>query len=241
MSNEIPSSQNYSIFGDQSRQQYEEEKPTFQPGPQVDYQPPVNKRKLNLGCGQHKAPGYINIDKEVVCSPDMVLDLEQFPWPFEDDSIDEILMSHTLEHLGQDQKVFYGIMKEMYRISAPNATLIIVVPHPRHDNFINGPDHVRIISPAVISLFSKKLNREWAANRGANTTLGLYLDIDFEIEAVSYVMATKWREKYEAGIYTDADMAEAVDRYNNVVEEIQMKIRAVKEPVGSRGYGSIFS
>jgi hypothetical protein len=132
-------------------------------------------------------------------------------------------------------------MKELYRIAAPNATLIIVVPHPRSDNFINGPDHVRIITPAVISLFSKRMNKEWIANRGANTPLGLYLDVDFEIEAVSMVMAPKWRAQYEAGIYTDADMEEAVDRYFNVVEEIQMKIRAVKDPVGSRGYGSIFS
>ena len=55
--------------------------------------------KLNLGCGQHHREGYINVDK--YGSPDILHDLETFPWPWRDNSVKEILLYHVLEHLGQ--------------------------------------------------------------------------------------------------------------------------------------------
>ena len=79
-----------------------------------------------------------------------------------------------------------------------------------------------------MSLFSKRANREAIEHHGANTPLALYLNVDFEIEAVSFTMDPAWKVKYDAGLFTDDDMKEAVEAYNNVVEEIQMRIRAVK-------------
>lgn len=88
-------------------------------------------------------------------------DLESFPWPFDDNSADEIVMRHSLEHMGASADVFFSIMKELYRISAPGAKILIAVPHPRSDGFAGDPTHVRPINPAILSLFSKKNNREW--------------------------------------------------------------------------------
>ena len=38
--------------------------------------------KLNLGCGNYKMNGFVNVDKFADCEPDEVVDLEVFPWPW---------------------------------------------------------------------------------------------------------------------------------------------------------------
>jgi predicted SAM-dependent methyltransferase len=52
--------------------------------------------RLNLGCGVNRKPGYVNVDREAAASPDLVVDLERFPWPWPTDSIDEVAMEHVL-------------------------------------------------------------------------------------------------------------------------------------------------
>jgi len=53
--------------------------------------------KLNLGCGTDYKQGWVNVDAgNVHC--DVKHDIEKFPWPFEDSSVNEILMKHVFEH-----------------------------------------------------------------------------------------------------------------------------------------------
>lgn len=184
--------------------------------------------KLNLGCGQNKMPGYINVDKYGTCHPDRVVDLEVFPWPFADSSCDEIVMHHVLEHLGADVPTFFGVIKELYRVLRPGARLQVDVPHPRSEGFANDPTHVRPVSPSILSLFSKKNNREWAEKGWPNSPLGLYLDVDFEIRSVNFVLTPRWANKFSAGELTQAQVMEAAEMYHNVVDEIQMVLSAVK-------------
>ena len=115
--------------------------------------------KLNLGCGQNKQAGYVNTDREPAVQPDVVMDLEKFPWPFEDDSVDEVLAFHVLEHVGATPELFIRIMQELYRVCRKGATVRIAVPHLRHDNFFDDPTHVRAITPMTLELFSRKTAR----------------------------------------------------------------------------------
>ena len=66
--------------------------------------------KLNLGCGSKILEGYTNVDKFDYYKPDIVHDLEVTPYPFKENSVDEILMSHVLEHIGQDPNIFNNII-----------------------------------------------------------------------------------------------------------------------------------
>jgi SAM-dependent methyltransferase len=52
---------------------------------------------LNLGCGSQRIQNWINID--LYGNPDFRWDLENIPWPWEDNSIDFIVANHILEHL----------------------------------------------------------------------------------------------------------------------------------------------
>ena len=69
--------------------------------------------KLNLGCGGDKRPGWTNVDKYPEFAPDQVTDLEQLPWAWADDSVDEVMLRHVLEHLGATPDLYLGIIKEL--------------------------------------------------------------------------------------------------------------------------------
>jgi len=185
-----------------------------------------NLIKLNLGSGQNPLPGFINVDK--FGNPDVRHDLETFPWPWHDNSVNLIVLNHCLEHLGATTPVYFRIFQEMYRICAPDAKINIAVPHPRHDDFINDPTHTRIITPNSLRLFSKKLNRKWEIENYANSPLGLFLDVDFELESYIYKLDPEWQSKVDEGKCPEPILFRAIKRYNNVVKEIQMILRVVK-------------
>ena len=50
----------------------------------------MEKKILDLGCGRNKVPGAIGLDLFPVPGVDVVHDLEAFPYPFENNSFDEI-------------------------------------------------------------------------------------------------------------------------------------------------------
>ena len=84
-----------------------------------------NLTKLNLGCGEEKKAGYVNLDWQSLTEPDVRHDLNKFPYPFADNTFDLIEASHILEHLDKP----FAVMKELHRILKPGGKLLIQVPH----------------------------------------------------------------------------------------------------------------
>ena len=54
--------------------------------------------KLNIGCGKDIKEGYVNLDV-VDYGGNQIHDLNKFPYPFEENSFEEVFTSHILEHL----------------------------------------------------------------------------------------------------------------------------------------------
>jgi len=81
--------------------------------------------KLNLGCGEFKKEGYVNIDYYSVSEPDIKHDLNVFPYPFEDNTFTLIEADHLLEHLENP----FQVMKELQRIAKDGCLIKIKVPH----------------------------------------------------------------------------------------------------------------
>jgi SAM-dependent methyltransferase len=80
---------------------------------------------LNLGSGGYEKKGWINHDQTKSKDVQVVHDLNRFPYPFKNESIDVIYMSHVLEHLDNPVKV----LNELHRIIKKSGLIIIRVPH----------------------------------------------------------------------------------------------------------------
>ncbi len=97
--------------------------------------------KLNLGCGFDYKEGYINCDIRGV-KADKYFDLNKFPYPFKDNSIDKVLISHVLEHLNEP----VNILKEIYRICKNNAIVKIQVPYFSSESAFSDIEHKHFFS-----------------------------------------------------------------------------------------------
>ena len=82
--------------------------------------------KLNLGAGRSRMEGYLSVDEIPFEGLDVVADLRK-PWPWGDNTVSDIHMSHVLEHFDGDERVH--IFNEMYRVLIPGGKAYIITPH----------------------------------------------------------------------------------------------------------------
>jgi len=98
--------------------------------------------KLNLGCGDKILPGYVNVDVAETRAgkrPDVLCDLHALT-PFQDNSVDEILSVHVVEHFWRWEVV--GVLKEWVRVLKPGGLMVIECPNLKSacEAFLADPD-----------------------------------------------------------------------------------------------------
>lgn len=94
-------------------------------------------KKLNVGCGNNPLEGYKNIDKYYYpgCGRPDLAQLTGYDWSYGDavslqdynDTFDEVIMVHTLEHLSMDDG--NRAIQQAVRVLKPGGVLEIEVPN----------------------------------------------------------------------------------------------------------------
>jgi len=85
----------------------------------------VPEARVNLGCGYHFHPDWLNVDL-VPRGPGVIAHNLSQPLPFDDASFGVVYHSHVLEHFTRAQATAF--MRECFRILAPGGVIRVVVP-----------------------------------------------------------------------------------------------------------------
>lgn len=131
--------------------------------------PAASVVKLDLGGGQSPKEGFASVDLNAP-NPAHRVDLFKFPWPFADNSVEELHASHFIEHIplrdveekdivkqdsaaardrvakefvGKD--MLFAFFDECYRILKPGGDLTCIWPSLRSNRAFQDPTHRRFI------------------------------------------------------------------------------------------------
>lgn len=107
--------------------------------------------KLNLGCGGKRIEGFVGVDKYPTPAVDVLADLTG-RLPFEDSSIDEILLDNVIEHMLD----IPALMREMHRVCRDGATVRILTPHFTSLSSWRDPTHVHHLSYFSLDHFTRE-------------------------------------------------------------------------------------
>jgi predicted SAM-dependent methyltransferase len=107
--------------------------------------------KIDLGCGPSKRPGYIGIDILPLDGVDIVADFEKGLSFIPDNSVDEIVSFHLLEHITE----LDHMMREIHRILKPTGIKKIVVPHWSNPHYYSDYTHKRFFGLYTFDYFTK--------------------------------------------------------------------------------------
>lgn len=95
-------------------------------------------KKLSVGCGNKKPePNLVRLDISAEVNPDLVWDLDEFPYPFANSEFDEIECLDVIEHLADIPKT----LEEFKRIIKSGGILKITTPHFSCANSYIDPTH----------------------------------------------------------------------------------------------------
>ena len=94
-------------------------------------------RELNLGCGLKRRGACLNVDRAAQVGPDLVWDLDRFPYPLPESHFLGVYAGDVVEHLEN----IPNFMAEVYRLLVPGGVVEITTPHFSCANSYTDPTH----------------------------------------------------------------------------------------------------
>lgn len=113
--------------------------------------------KLDLGAGNNPTPGFKAVD--IAGEPDFLVDLFQYPWPFKDRSVAEVVSNHVIEHIPHYRPEYNGVdgfwmfFNELHRIMRKNGKVTLTCPYVKGDRAFWDPSHTRYIHEINFNYF----------------------------------------------------------------------------------------
>lgn len=177
--------------------------------------------KLNLACGERKREGYVNVDVSADVKPDLAHDLFRYPWPWVDDSVEEISCEHFIEHIParcccsmNRREPFFEFFDECWRIMKPGGVMKIVTPSVLSERAFQDPTHTRFIARATFAYLDAHWRKE--------VKLSHYdLKCDFEGTIDPYINPD-WTHRH------DGVKVFGLNHYWNVLWDLVVTLKAVK-------------
>jgi SAM-dependent methyltransferase len=140
--------------------------------------PPI----LNVGCGTVKIPNSFGVDFDPKSTADVIHNLDEYPWPFPDQSFSHLIMWHVLEHLRNPRRA----MDELQRICKPGATIELATPHYSSPDSWGDITHYGHFSLKTLDPFYNKsdspfelIERKLTFSRGLPSLIGRAIDALF--------------------------------------------------------------
>lgn len=137
--------------------------------------------KVDLGCGLRKQEGFIGVDRFPMPDVDIIADIDQ-RLPFEDNSVDLLFSSHSLEHVHD----LMSTMREIYRVCKHGAQVCIVAPYYEQKLNIANPYHLGVFNehtprfwthysetPVSPEDYPDPVQRPWGLSKSDNSDPGL--------------------------------------------------------------------
>lgn len=104
----------------------------------------------------------VTVDANSDTNPDIRWNLNVKPWPFEDNSFDEIHAYNIMEHLGHqgDAKAFFDEMYEIWRVLKPLGHFYGCCPKMSNPWVLAEPSHTRVLLPHSFNFLNRDFFKE---------------------------------------------------------------------------------
>ena len=158
----------------------------------------MEKKILNLGSGQKKNNAGIRLDINPDVKPDILHDLNKFPYPFESEYFDIITLDNVLGEL----ESLWKVMDEIYRISKTGGEIIISVPYFRSAYAFIHPNIKSFFTVNTFNYFDpqNKLYKKYKYTKSTFKIEKLKFDEGFKLGAIKVIfrfIANKNPQLYE--------------------------------------------
>lgn len=111
-----------------------------------------NRVQIRLG-GTEAQPGFIVMNTDPGIYVDICHDLETYPYPLPENSVDMLVAPDLIEHINPHRKGFIKFMDECWRVLKVNGEFLIATPYAGSMAFYQDPTHCNPCNEATWSYF----------------------------------------------------------------------------------------